>query len=148
MCTMDKVSADSRDNIQRSMVYFFKYESRVIQKSYNKKQLNKYFFKDGIYYHQGRFTADNPVRFKDLNQVPFIDAHIITGLNPVVLSDSPILFSMIINIHCKLVPQAGIEMTVKEVLKEVMVHEGLRRVVKRIKRDALYVGLWKRKQWR
>ena len=72
MCTMDKVSADSRDNIQRSMVYFFKYESRVIQKSYNKKQLNKYFLKDGIYYHQGRSTADNPFRFKDLDQVPFI----------------------------------------------------------------------------
>ena len=95
--------------------------------------MNNYFLKDGIYYHQGRFTADNPFRFKDLDQVPFIDAHIITGRTPVVLSDSPILYSMIINIHCKLVPHAGIELTVKEVLKDVMVHKGLRRVVKRIK---------------
>ena len=67
ICTRDRISIDSRDNIQRSRDYLFKYESRVIQKSYNKKQLNKYFLKDGIYYHQGRFTADNPIRFKDLD---------------------------------------------------------------------------------
>ena len=145
MCSMDRVSADFRDNIQSSRDYLFRYESRVIQKSYNKKQLNKYFLKDGIYYHQGRFTAYNPFRFKDLDQVPLIDAHIITGPTPVVLCDSHILYSMIINIHCKLVPHAGIEMTVKEVLKEIMVHEGLRRVVKRIKKDCTLCRILEKK---
>ena len=145
ICTRDGISIDSRDNVQRSKDYLFKYESRVIQKSYNKKQLNKYFLKDGIYYHQGRFTIDNPFRFKDLDQVPFIDAHIITGPTPVMLCDSPILYAMIINIHCKLIPHAGIELTVKEVLKEVMVHEGLRRVVKRIKKDCTLCRIMEKK---
>ena len=74
-----------------------------------------------------------------------IDAHIITCSTPVVLSDSPILYFMIINIYGKIIPHAGIEMTVKEVLKEVMVHEGLRRVVNRIKKDCTLCRIMEKK---
>ena len=42
-------------------------------------------------------------------------------------------------------PHAGIELTVKEVLKEVMVHEGLRRVVKRIKKDCTLCRIMEKK---
>ena len=64
---------------------------------------------------KGRITAENPFRMMDLDNVPFLDFHELTGKVPVVLVDSPILFSYIMAVHTRIHPHAGVERTVKTI---------------------------------
>ena len=136
---------DPRDFFQLAREEFFRCESKVVKSSLSSKQLSKYKIINGIYYFIGRLAKENPFRFKNLDSVPFLDTHSFAGPLPVVLVDSPILYSLIMNIHCKKLPHAGVEITVKEVFKEVMVPGGLRRLIKRIKEDCTTCRLLERK---
>ena len=64
-----------------------------------------------------------------------MDTHTFAGPLPVVLIDSPILYSLVMYIHCKKIPHVGVERTVKEVFKEIMVPNGLRKMIRKIKAD-------------
>ena len=123
----------------------YRYETQVALASLSSKQLRKYTLKDNILYFFGRLSKDNPFRFKDLERIPFLDSTVISGPTPIMLSDSPILYSLLMYIHCKKVPHAGVEITVKEICKEVMVHGGLRRLVRRIKEDCTTCRILERK---
>ena len=56
---------------------------------------------------------------------------------PVVLEDSPILYSYIMWIHNKINPHAGAEATKRDVCKEMKVPKGLKKLVKRITLDCV-----------
>ena len=49
-------------------------------------------------------------KFSDLDFIPFLDAHEIVFHLPVVLFDSPILYSYIMMIHLTRIQHAGIDM--------------------------------------
>ena len=98
----------------------------MIKSSIKKHNLLKYFDQDGILKFQGRFAKNNPVKFIDLDNIPFLDSHFITDPIPIVRKDSHLLYSFIIEVHCNRVLQAGVETTVREVLKEMMPIHGLR----------------------
>ena len=74
-------------------------------------------------------------KFADLDFVPFLDVHEITGHLPVVLSDSPILYSYIMMIHLTRIQHAGVDITVKAVSNKMFVHEKLGAVVKKVRMD-------------
>ena len=123
----------------------FRYETQVALKNLTKKQLKKFTLKDGILYFFGRLSKDNPFRFADISKIPFMDTDSFSGPIPIMLVDSPILYSLIMYIHCIKLPHAGVEITVKEVSKEVMVHGGLRRLVRKIKENCTTCRILERK---
>ena len=93
------------------------------------KQLEQFTESKGILFFRRRVVKENPFRFKDIVQIPFIDAPKITGTFPVLLVDSPVLYSLVIPIQCQTLVHAEVEATVREVLKEVFVFAGLRNLI-------------------
>ena len=139
------MTSDYRDCMKQAKNYIFKYETQIALKSLSPKQLKKYTLTDGILYFYGRLSKDNPFKFKDLDNVPFLDSHEISGPLPIMLIDSPFLYSMIMYIHCRKLPHAGVEITVKEIFKHVLVHGGVRRMIRKIKEDCTTCRILDRK---
>ena len=48
---------------------------------------------------------------------------------------STVLYSLVIQVNCKTLVHEGVEATVREVLKEVFVIGGLRKLIKKVKSD-------------
>ena len=114
----------------------YRHETLIIKNTFQKDKLLKCFEQDCILKFQGRFARDNPVKFVNLDNIPFLDSHLITDPIPIVRASSHLLYSFIIEIHCNGVPHAGVEATVREVLKEMMPIQGLRKL-RKIKSDCL-----------
>ena len=144
-CIFCKSIFDYRDNRSSSKNALYRYETERIKNEYGRKKLVKYFESNRILYFKGRLSDNNPFRFRDLDKIPFLDCKEFTGPLPVVRGTSPLLYALILDIHCNRTPHAGVELTIKEVFKEVMVIDGLRRLVKKIKQDCLKCRLLDRK---
>ena len=95
ICTPVKIP-DPRNNHQESKNTLFRFESKRLSKSLGKKQLEKFTWNQGILYYQSRISEENPFKFKDLDMVPFIDAHVVKPYLPVVQKDYPVLYSLVI----------------------------------------------------
>ena len=144
-CPLCKGSLDPRDNRELSRLTLYRHETIMIKSNTKKEKLVKFFEQDGILKFQGRFAKDNPIRFVNLDNIPFLDSHLITNPIPLVRRNSHLLYSFIIEIHCNRVPHAGVETTVREVLKEMMPLNGLRSLIKKIKSDCLKCRILERK---
>ena len=72
------------------------------------------------------------MRTQDLGGCKFLDFVEMGQPVPVVLEDSPILYSYIMWIHNKINPHAGVESTIRDVSKKMRVPTSLRRLVKKI----------------
>ena len=145
ICPICKKKNDPRDNRDLSKLALYRHETIMIKSTIHKQRLVKYFEQDGILKFQGRFSKDNPIKFVNLDNVPFLDSHLITDPIPIVRADSHLLYSFIIEVHCNRIPHAGVETTVREVLKEMMPIRGLRNLIKRIKSDCLKCRMLERK---
>ena len=134
-CTVcrNQERADPRLNHQESKDILFRFESKRVESSLSPKELSKFKWKEGILYFQSRIAKENPFKFKDLDMNPFLDKHELKPYLPVMMKDSPVLYSLIISIHCRSTPHVGIERTVREVFKEVFVVGGLRDLLRKIK---------------
>ena len=104
---LDVERKDPRDNNQKSKDILFKYESRVVLKTLSNKQLSNFTENEGTLYFHSRISNENPFKFKDLDRIPFFDAQIIRSILPVVMKDSPLLYSLVISIHCRSTPHLG-----------------------------------------
>ena len=69
------------------------------------------------------------MKTQDLDGSNIFDFMEISQPVPVVLEDSPILYSYIMCIHNKINPHAGVEATVRDVCKKMKVPKGLRKLV-------------------
>ncbi len=56
----------------------YRHETLTIKSTIQKQHLTKYFEQDGILKFQGRFARDNPVKVVNLDNIPFLDSHLIT----------------------------------------------------------------------
>ena len=108
----------------------FRYETSLIKTTVKKSILERFLEKDGIIYADGRLSAGFQFKTEDLENVKFIDKHEIMDDIPVVLSDSPILYSYAMYIHTLVNPHSGVESTIKEIHKKMRVLSGLRNLVK------------------
>ena len=79
----------------------------------------------GILYQQGRIALENQLKTQDLDGCKFLDFIEIGQPVPVVLEDSPVLYSYIMLIHNKINPHAGVETTKRDVYKKMRVPKGL-----------------------
>ena len=67
---------------------------------------------DGILYYQGRISQENQLKTQDLDGCKFLDVMAIGQPLPVVLEDSPVLYSYNMRMHNKINPHAGVEATI------------------------------------
>ena len=112
-----------------------RYETSTKKQSLKPEKLTQFKEHQGILYYQSRITEENPFRTEDLDDVPFLDIHEFTGKVPVLLLDSPVLYSYLMAIHTKILPHAGVEMTMKVLTKKFKVQGNVRGLIKRIKKD-------------
>ena len=118
---------------------FFLYESSVINQSMKPEQIRKYENVDRVIYYRSRFMDKTQFEFPDLDFIPLLDTHEIIGHLPVVLCDSPILYSYIMMIHLTRIHHAEVDISVKDVSNKMFLPEKLGAVVKKI-RTAPSVG--------
>ena len=125
---------ESEKEVEKSL---FRYETRVIKECLKTEQILKYEETEGILFYQGMVNSENQLRTQDLDGCKFFDFMEIGQPVPVVLEDSPVLYSYIMWIHNKIYPYARVKATVRDVCKKMRVPTGLRKLVKRIILDCV-----------
>ena len=106
------------ENFEKSL---FRYETRVIKESMMPDQLQEFEEIDVILYYRGRIAQENQLKTQDLDRYKFLDFIEIGQPVPVVLEDSPVLYSYIMWIYNKINPHAGVEATIRDVCKKMKV---------------------------
>ena len=99
----------------------FRRETTIIKTTLSAAKIKDFQFKNGILYYAGRLDQANKITIKDIDFDIFIDNSEFQGLLPVVRVDSSLFFSYLMNIHLKIRPHAGIEITVREMMKKMFV---------------------------
>ena len=74
-----------------------------------------------------------------------MDKHEIVGMIPVVLPDSPVLYSFLMYLHTRTSVHASLDNTVKDVYKKMRVVRGLRKLIKKIIQDCIKCRLLEKK---
>ena len=115
--------------------YLFKLESDRIKTILPQKKLDSFIEVDGILYLDSRLREEHPIFQSDLGFETFFDNTEISDLLPVVLSDSELFFSYVIYVHNKVRPHSGVEVTMREISKTMMVLNNPRRIIQRVRRD-------------
>ena len=115
--------------------YLFRKESERLKTMLPPKKIASFIEKDGILYHEGRLIEENPVTVKDLDFDVFFDNTEIKSMLPVVSADSEIFFAYAIYIHEKIRVHCGVELTLREISKSMMVINNPRRIIQRVRRD-------------
>ena len=121
--------------MKRAKDYLFRTETKRIKSILPKKKLEKFTEQDGILYSEGRLTEESPFKQSDLGFEVFFDNTEIKSMLPVVLADSDIFFAHVVYIHEKVRVHSGVEITLREVFKTMMVLNNPRRIIQRIRRD-------------
>ena len=113
--------------------YIYRKEtSRIIAMS-SKKSLEKYHMEDGILYYQSRLKAE--IKTENLDCDVFFDKHEIKEFLPIVSSDSDVFFSYLMHVHHNIRPHSGVEITMKEISKSMMVINNPRKLIQSIRKD-------------
>ena len=110
--------------------YIYRQETRRILAT-KKKGLEQYIMKDGILYYESRLQSE--LKTENIDCEVFFDKHEIKQFLPVVLSDSDVFFAYVMHVHHHILPHAGVEMTMKEVSKIMMVINNPRKVIQAIR---------------
>ena len=137
MCRLGVTVWDPRTNEDAGESYFFRYETQVIKKTIKPKLLEMFQEDQGILYDHGRLSAEFQFKTQDVDGPEYIDKHEILEKTPVVLVDSPILYSYLMYIHTIILPHAGVEITIKQITLKMRVFKGLRNLVKKVCSDCI-----------
>ena len=127
ICETTKPRGEFRTDELNAEKYLFRYETQVIKKFMKDEQIQEFEEIDNILFYQGRIAPENQLRTQDLDGCKFFDFKEIGQPVPVILEDSPVLYSYIMWIHNKINPHAGVETTIREVSKKMRVPYGLRK---------------------
>ena len=106
---------ENEKEVEKSL---FRYKTRVIMECLKLERIQEYEEAEGILFYQGRINPENQLRTQDLDGCKFLDFMEIGQLVPVVLEDSPVLYSYIMWIHNKINPHAGVKATIRDVYKK------------------------------
>jgi len=128
-CEFGKVFREHAKN------FLFRQESARIKSILPRKKLALFIEKDGIYYLEGRLSEENPIAQADLGFEVFFDNTEIKSVLPVVLADSELFFCYTMYIHNNVRLHSGVEITLREISKTMMVLNNPRRIIQRVRRD-------------
>ena len=123
---------DPRNETEKAEQYFFSWESERVKRTLKPTEIQKFIVDEGRVYDKGRLSPEYQIRSQDLDQVGFLDKHVIVGRIPVVLLDSPVLYAYLMYVHMKTSIHASLETTVKEIHRKMRVVKGLRWLVRRV----------------
>ena len=140
MCEIpEAVIADSieldKQFLKMAKDQLFRQESTRIKKLLPQKKLDSFIEKNGILYYESRLSEEHPVTQTDLGFGVFFDNTEISTMLPVVLADSELFFSYIMHVHHYVLPHSGVEATLREVSKQMMVLNNPRRIILRVRKD-------------
>ena len=119
----------------RAEEILFRHETKMIIMTVPTSKLTKFTMENDILIFTGRLSEENPFRFRDLDEVPFLDAPQIIGAVPVVMAESEVYYSYLMAIHTRIAPHAGVVTTMKEVGKKMFVPNNPKRIVKKVRQD-------------
>jgi hypothetical protein len=145
ICVLGDHRWDPRNEIEKAEQYFFSWESERVKRTLKPKEMQRFIVDEGRVYDEGRLSPEYQIRSQDLDQVGFLDKHVIVGRIPVVLPDSPVLYSYLMYVHMKTSIHASLETTVKEIHRKMRVVRGLRWLVKRVIADCVKCRLIEKK---
>ena len=145
LCKLGEHQWDPRNEDKKAEDYFFRWESKRIRNLLKPSELRKFTVQNDIIYDVGRLSPEFQFKTQDLDQVGYLDKHEIIGQIPVVLPDSPVLYSFLMYLHTKVNIHASLETTVREVFKKMRVVRGLRRLVRKIIQDCMKCRLIEKK---
>ena len=136
-CHICQTQTPSKDPIlsQRVDNVLFRHETKIIKTFVSPSRLNRFSERDSILYYPSRLSSDNPFRFQDLDDIPFLDATEFADPIPVVFSDSDIFFSFLIAVHMKIKPHSGNSATTREVFKRMFVPDNPHRIIQKLRAD-------------
>lgn len=140
-CRLCKAKELSDDTIEQSKYftlkakqYLFRQETSRIKSIMTPKKLKQFTEHKGILYYESRLSTENQITQSDLDIDVFYDNTEINTMLPIVLADSEIFFAYAIHIHQKVRPHSGVEITLKEISKTMMVLNNPRRIIQRIRK--------------
>lgn len=140
-CIVCKISNLTTDPIEQDKIfttqakdYLFRQETARIKTLLPKKKIDQFTEKDGILYYESRLSEENQITQTDLDIDIFIDSAEIKTMLPVVLADSELFFSYTLHVHHKIRPHSGVEITLKEINKSMMVLNNPRRIIQMIRK--------------
>ena len=113
----------------------FRHETKMLKKTMPARKLAKFEEQDKILYYPGRLSMDNPFRFEDLDEVPFLDAPDVVGVTPVVAANSEIFFAYLMAVHLKIRPHVGNTTTLREIAKKMFVFPSPKQSVQQVRAD-------------
>ena len=119
-----------------SMKYLFRIATEEVLKELGVKKMKNSFQldEDGIVVYTGRLSKEEPISTFDLDFHGFYDGYEIKSVVPVVLPSSPIFYSYLMFVHHRLRPHAGVESTLREIMK-IMHVPNARPMIARVRKD-------------
>jgi hypothetical protein len=140
-CRFCEISAQTRDPIEQDKIFnnlakehLYRQESNRIKTILPKQKINRFTEIKGILYYESRLSEENQITQSDLDVNIFYDNAEINTMLPVILADSEIFFAFTIHVHHKVRPHSGVELTLKEISKSMMVINNPRRIIQRIRK--------------
>ena len=122
--------------ITASKDYLFRIATAEVIDHYGVKKVEQLFQTDskGIVVYTGRLSKEDPISTFDLDFHAFYDAVEIKSVVPVVLSTSRVFYTYLMYVHQRLRPHAGVESTLREIMK-IMHVPNARTLISKIRRD-------------
>lgn len=117
--------------------YWFLVASRELEVILDKKSLDSYEKKNGIFYYSGRLSNEFPVTSTDLDIDEFFDNTDFQAVTPVIHASSAVFYAFLIYVHDTLRPHSGIEVTIREVSKKMHVIANARAVISKVRKDCV-----------
>ena len=114
---------------------FYRQDCEITTSRMTNKKLKEFKLERGILWFTGRLPELNSIKERDLDIDSFFDNANIKRVLPVIDSDSPVFYALVLYIHTKVRPHSGVEVTLREVSKHAHVLNNPRRLIQRVRKD-------------
>ena len=119
----------------KAKLALFRQETRVTMSRMTNKKQKEYKLDQDILWFTGRLSEMNSIRVNDLDFESFFDNVEIKSILPVVDSDSPLFYALVVYIHTKVRPHSGVEVTLRDVSKHMHVITNPHIIIQHINKD-------------
>jgi hypothetical protein len=145
-CPQDgQVIIQTQELVRQVEHMVFRMESDVVKKELPRDALKQMEEVEGVLYYSGRLDDNNPLLICDIDFNIALDNTDFTTCIPVVRANSQVFFAYLLNVHTRIRPHAGVESTVRELLKKMFVWGKFRHVVRKVRADCTRCRIISRK---